>query len=90
MGYLQRKKFLLLHFLIFKSYFYAYFSHHITGPKFIGGGRGQTRFSQKPKFVIFFFFEAFPYSTPKGKALHRLGEGGVKMSNRVWKGVYLP
>ena len=25
------------------------------------GGRGQTRFSQKPKFVGFFFFEAFPY-----------------------------
>ena len=24
------------------------------------GGRGQQRFSQKPKFVMFFFYEAFP------------------------------
>ena len=62
MGYLQRKKFFLLHFLIFKSYFYAYFSQHITGPKFIGGGRGQTRFSRKPKFVIFFFL-SLPLTT---------------------------
>ena len=28
----------------------------ITGPKLGGGGRGQRRFSQKPKFDIFFCF----------------------------------
>ena len=59
MGYLQRKKFFLLHFLIFKSYFYAYFSHHITGPKFIGGG-GVRRGSAKSPSLSYFFFEAFP------------------------------
>ena len=59
MGYLQRKKFFLLHFFIFKSYFYAYFSSHITGPKFIGGG-GVRRGSAKSPSLSYFFFEAFP------------------------------
>ena len=32
----------------------------ITGPKLGGAGGGLMRFSQKPKFDLF-FFEAFPY-----------------------------
>ena len=53
-GYLQRKKFFLLHFLIFKSYFYAYFSHHITGPKFIGG-EGSDEVQPKAQVCSVFF-----------------------------------
>ena len=29
----------------------------ITGPKKVGGGRRQMRFSQKPKFVVFFLLK---------------------------------